>query len=278
MNNNIKLSIITINYNNRDGLRKTIESVVGQTFRDFEYIIIDGGSTDGSVEVIKEYANRIDYWVSEKDKGIYNAMNKGAMAAHGEYLQFLNSGDVLCDKDVLRNVFQNPMNANIVCGNTIFDNKARLDAPVEVTMEYFLRGSLPHPSSLIKRVLFESHSYDERYKISGDWEFFMHHLVLRNVTYQQIKCDIALFDTTGISSTTNREKHDADLRREAIGEIIPPRVLEDYDIYLGKRDNYHKLFYTLAQTNYKNIFYKFSLFCLKIVMCNKGWIKQFSFC
>ena len=81
-----KFSIITINYNNKEGLRKTIESVVGQSFRDFEYIIIDGGSTDGSIEVIKEYAGKVDYWVSEPDKGIYHAMNKGVLQAHGEYL------------------------------------------------------------------------------------------------------------------------------------------------------------------------------------------------
>ena len=73
----MKYSIITINYNNKDGLEMTINSVLGQTFRDFEYIIIDGGSTDGSIDVIKKYKSRIDYWVSEPDKGVYNAMNKG---------------------------------------------------------------------------------------------------------------------------------------------------------------------------------------------------------
>lgn len=90
----MKYSIITINYNNADGLRRTIESVVNQTYKDIEYIIIDGGSTDGSVDVIKEYGSQIDYWVSEPDKGIYNAMNKGILQAHGEYLNFMNSGIV----------------------------------------------------------------------------------------------------------------------------------------------------------------------------------------
>lgn len=96
----MKLSIITINYNNREGLRKTIESVVAQTTREFEYIVIDGGSTDGSVDVIKEFSDYIDYWVSEPDKGIYNAMNKGVKVAHGDYCQFLNSGDWLYDSNV----------------------------------------------------------------------------------------------------------------------------------------------------------------------------------
>ena len=102
---NPKLSIITINLNNAAGLRKTIESVVNQTFTDYEYLIIDGGSTDGSVEVIKEFADKITYWVSEPDKGIYNAMNKGILKARGEYLQFLNSGDWLVDNEVLFRVF-----------------------------------------------------------------------------------------------------------------------------------------------------------------------------
>ena len=115
----MKLSVITINYNNRDGLRQTIESVVGQTYRDFEYIIIDGGSTDGSVDVIKEYADKIDYWVSEKDKGIYNAMNKGVAVALGEYCLFLNSGDTLCHPDVLAQVQKAGTDADIICRNAI---------------------------------------------------------------------------------------------------------------------------------------------------------------
>ena len=88
-----QITVITINYNNRDGLRKTIDSVVNQTHNDYEYIIIDGGSTDGSLDVIKLYSNRIDYWKSEPDRGIYNAMNKGIDVARGEYCIFLNSGD-----------------------------------------------------------------------------------------------------------------------------------------------------------------------------------------
>ena len=83
-------SIITINFNNCDGLRRTIESVVNQTNDNYEYIVIDGGSTDGSVDVIQKYSDRISYWVSEKDDGIYNAMNKGVRHAHGDYCLFLN--------------------------------------------------------------------------------------------------------------------------------------------------------------------------------------------
>ena len=97
----MKYSIITVNYNNRDGLRATIESVVNQTYRDYEFIVIDGGSTDGSTDVLKEFDDKITYWVSEPDKGIYNGMNKGIAKATGDYLNFMNSGDCFYNEKVL---------------------------------------------------------------------------------------------------------------------------------------------------------------------------------
>ena len=275
MEKNKKLSIITINYNNRNGLRKTIESVVSQTFSDYEYVVIDGGSTDGSVEVIKEYVDRIDYWVSERDKGIYNAMNKGAFAAHGEYLLFLNSGDALCEKNVLTVVFNHSFNADVVCGNIINDRGGSMEAPEEVTMEYFILGSLPHPSSFIKRSLFDTHPYDERFKIAGDREFFMYHLIARNVTYQHININVTLFDTTGISCSTSADQHDTELRKEAIARILPPRVAEDFSVFMGKKDDYNRLFYTVGKSRLKKLVYAVVVFLLKIVMLNRGWIRKF---
>lgn len=99
----MKISIITINFNNKDGIEKTISSVVAQTYKDIQYIIIDGDSTDGSVEVIKKYHEDIDYWISEPDKGIYDAMNKGILKATGDYVLFLNSGDYLSIEELLTN-------------------------------------------------------------------------------------------------------------------------------------------------------------------------------
>ena len=102
----MKLSVITINLNDAEGLQKTLRSVwERQSFTDFEHIVIDGASTDGSVEVIKKYADKLAYWVSEPDKGIYSAMNKGIVRARGEYLLFINSGDWLAD-DVLAKVLR----------------------------------------------------------------------------------------------------------------------------------------------------------------------------
>ena len=116
MKDKLILSIITINLNNREGLRKTIESVVNQTFQDFEFIVIDGASTDGSVEVIQDYP-RINYWISEPDTGIYNAMNKGIAKATGEYCLFLNSGDTLFQINTLTGILQSNPKGDIIFGN-----------------------------------------------------------------------------------------------------------------------------------------------------------------
>ena len=114
------LSIITINYNNRDGLRKTIESVIAQSCKDFEFIIIDGASTDGGVDVLKEYDRHIDYWSSTPDNGVYNAMNKGVKIARGRYCIFMNSGDTFHDEDVIKNAIGQLQEdgADVVTGGT----------------------------------------------------------------------------------------------------------------------------------------------------------------
>jgi len=112
----MKYSIITVNFNNKEGLRQTIESVIHQTYRDFEFIVIDGGSTDGSVDVLKEYDSQIDYWVSEPDGGIYQGMNKGIKKASGEYLNFMNSGDCFYSSDVLEIVTSYQSGADFIVG------------------------------------------------------------------------------------------------------------------------------------------------------------------
>ena len=116
------LSIITINYNNAAGLEKTIKSVISQTCKRYEFIIIDGGSKDGSKDIIEKYQDQITYWVSEPDNGIYNAMNKGVKVAKGEYCIFMNSGDIFVDNDVIRDVFNIGFSADIITGGIIILN------------------------------------------------------------------------------------------------------------------------------------------------------------
>lgn len=114
----MKISVITINYNNHDGLKKTIQSVVSQSYNDIEYIIIDGGSTDGSVDLIKEYNDKIDYWISETDNGCYHAMNKGVKVASGEYVIFMNSGDYFYADDIIEYFVNSNPSEDVLCGNT----------------------------------------------------------------------------------------------------------------------------------------------------------------
>ena len=121
------VSIITVNLNNVEGLKKTLQSVLEQTYKNIDWIIIDGGSSDGSCELIEHYSDSFSYWVSESDKGIYNAMNKGIRVAKGKYVQFLNSGDCFLDKNVLDDVFSEEHDADILftdC-NLVEDGKVK---------------------------------------------------------------------------------------------------------------------------------------------------------
>lgn len=203
-----KLSIITININNAEGLRKTIESVVSQTYTDFEYIVIDGASTDNSAEVITEYADKFTYWVSESDKGIYNAMNKGILKASGDYCLFLNSGDWFVDENVLLNFYQSNFVEDIVSGNmlTYKDGNKRLRESVKaekLSFDLFYMDSLPHPATFIKRKLFFDYGlYNENNRIVSDWEFFLKTLVINNCSYNHFDRIISVFDLTGLSSQT----------------------------------------------------------------------------
>lgn len=225
----MKLSIITVNLNNRDGLRKTIDSVVSQTFRDFEWIVIDGGSTDGSKELIEHYADHFSYWVSEPDNGIYNAMNKGIKVAQGEYLQFLNSGDWLVDETALERSFSHVVNSDIIYGNLFFvhedGTKEKSNYPESLTLRYFYQYSLGHDASFIKRNLFQDELYDESLKIVSDWEFYFMQ-ALRNKKFEFIDEIITCFDTKGIS-TINEELVRGE-RDYVIHKLLPNALLGDF--------------------------------------------------
>ena len=199
----MKYSIITINYNNRDGLKNTIESITNQSFNDYEYIIIDGGSTDGSVDVIKEY-QRISYWISEKDNGIYNAMNKGVKVSHGEYLLFINSGDMLYNMNVLENTLPY-LKADIVHG--IAENISSPVSPlclvkISNRKEPF-SPTLHHQACLFRRKLFNNSFYDEKYKIVSDWKFYIEQIMIHNCSFIFIPIKVALCEGGGISETQN---------------------------------------------------------------------------
>ena len=202
-----KLSIITINYNNKLGLQKTIESVISQTDMSFEFIVIDGNSSDGSKDVIGQYKSQFTYSVSEPDTGIYQAMNKGILKAKGEYLLFLNSGDWLNNNNVAATLHDYLKDADVISGDiSLFhDDKWHLiKSQDKITVDYFLSISLHHQATFVKKQLFlNSGLYDETFKIAGDFEFFIRTLLKEDAVYKHIPVLISNFLTDGISNNEN---------------------------------------------------------------------------
>lgn len=232
-----KLSIITINRNDVEGLRKTIESVVTQTFADFEYIIIDGASTDGSVEVIKQYTDRVTYWISEPDKGIYNAMNKGILKAKGEYCLFLNSGDLLVSNVVLAKIFETKYRIDVLCGYVVGnydDRKTYLYPPENYTFRSFYGHNVPHQAEFIRRTLLISYGcYNEELKILSDYEFNIKAL-LGGAVFQNIAILVSEVNMNGISSDRQNEHILIEEGNLIFKKLIPDVIMTDYLYFLDK--------------------------------------------
>lgn len=225
------ISIITINYNDKKGLERTLNSVTNQTYQDFEYIVIDGGSTDGSKELIEQYNDKINYWISEPDKGVYNAMNKGVLKANGKYLLFLNSGDEFYTLNVLKEnlnfIHTHDLiyfNINVVAEQNNYIKKY----PSKISFSYLYNDTLPHPATFIKKNLFNVIGlYDENLKIVSDWKFFILALVKYNATYQYVDAVFSIFYFDGISS----RKENLDLlntERKQVFNNEFPLIINDY--------------------------------------------------
>ena len=206
------LSIISINLNNSQGLKKTIESVANQSYSEYEYIIIDGASEDGSIDIIKSHHDKITYWVSEPDTGIYNAMNKGIKHAKGEYCLFLNSGDSLYNENVLRDCFDIEFSEDFVYGyqlikkNGDFVEDLCLDVPY-ISFSTLKKAHIPHQCTFIKRELFNKIGpYNEENKIVSDWEFIMRGLFIHGCSIKRIPVKMTVYDTSGISTIEEFKK------------------------------------------------------------------------
>ena len=237
------LSIITINRNNAAGLEKTMQSVLPQTRKDFEYVIVDGASTDGSVAVIERLApafgDRLK-WISEPDKGIYNAMNKGIGMATGEYIQILNSGDSLVSPEVVEKMYaalEKSGRPSILYGNMLKDfpdGHVHRDKGFEgedITLLGLYIGTLNHSPAYIKRSLFDKYGlYDESLKIDSDWKWYLQAIVFGEEKPVYADIDVTLFDMTGISET-NTALTKAE-RAQVLKELVPPTVLADYDAWV----------------------------------------------
>ncbi len=244
----MKLSIITINYNNREGLIRTLESVANQDCKDFEHILVDGASTDGSAEVIREYAEGKEnvIWVSEPDTGIYNAMNKGTRMAHGEYCLYLNSGDELCDGKVVKQFCLYSGSSDIVHGFMAGKNGVYYrggDEAGNISLIHFLHESIPHQSSFIKKKLLDDIPYDENYKIVSDAKFFIQALIFRNCSFEVVNINVSIFEGSGISEGEYRyEEH-----QNMLHELFPEKIIKDYNMMYGVNE-YFSLFHKLGKT------------------------------
>ena len=247
----MKLSIITINRNNAAGLEKTMCSVASQPFREFEYVVIDGASTDGSVDVIKKYEPQFTClkWVSEPDKGIYNAMNKGIRMASGDYIQFLNSADALASDEVTEKMLaalEEKGNPTILYGNMIKcfpDGRKLVDkcfAGQEITMLGMFTGTLNHDPAYIRRDLFEKYGYyDESMKIVSDWKWYLQAIILGDEKPRYVDMEVTLFDMTGISET-NKEL-DKTERKQVLVQLFPKTILADYERFAFPIDQIKRL-------------------------------------
>ena len=254
----MKVSIITINFNNVEGLKGTLNSVAAQTYRDIEHIIIDGCSTDGSVDAIKEYVSsnpdkdpffkHTINWVSEKDNGIYNAMNKGIKKATGAYIQILNSGDILAASDVVARMVAEIENAEypeLLYGNMIKKDYATgkivgKSREVEYSLRQYFVSTMNHDCCYIRRDLFEKYGlYDENLIIVSDWKWFLLAIGLGNVMPVYVDIDVTIFDASGISET-NLELRNKE-RRQVLEEVLPPAILADYDKYAFPMEQYNRL-------------------------------------
>ena len=197
----MKVSIITINYNNDKGLSKTIKSIVSQSVRDYEWIVIDGGSSDNSISLLEQNKDRFSYWVSEKDNGIYNAMNKGIIHATGDYIIFMNSGDTFLHSKVLQEIIP-LLDKDIVAGSVFLaGTKTRKMSPNELTPWWILNNNIPHQAEFIRRSLFSVIGlYAEDLSILSDLEFNLR-ASLKEFTYKSLNYDVATVEPGGISST-----------------------------------------------------------------------------
>lgn len=271
-----KISIITINYNDAEGLRKTLASVASQTYTDIEHIIVDGASTDGSVDVIREYetinlssTNPIRIvWVSEKDKGIYDAMNKGVAKASGEYLLFLNGGDALSSPTAIEDVSLYLNDTDFVIGRSYFskDGKRCGASPLlserDMSMYYMYLHGINHQSAFIRRNLLINTPYDTRVKINADWLFFVQTIVMRSATVKFVDLFFSDFDLTGVSSNNEVVLKE---REEVLKKVLPEGIARDYIQIAPHYYEVIRLQWLLNHPFCYKIYRSFTTLCRKVV-------------
>lgn len=233
----MQLSIITICKDDRQGLERTLGSVLSQTAWDagraVEYIVVDGASTDGSVEVIRRHEAGITRWVSEPDSGVYEAMNKGVAMARGEWCLFMNAGDELYAADTIERLMDESRlwEADLIVGRASMVRDGRqlsvVVPPRELTTGWLLAASVIHQAALMRTALLREHPYDERLRLAADWRHMLEQHLSQRRRYRYITTDVTVcrFDTTGMSTDSRRRQTERD---SVLHELLPPAVYDEY--------------------------------------------------
>ncbi|GHV05516.1 glycosyl transferase [Spirochaetia bacterium] len=213
------ITVITVVYNGKDTLEDTILSVIHQTYENTEYIIVDGSSSDGTLDIIKKYEDKIDYWISEPDEGLYYAMNKGIDLARGKWLNFMNSGDLFYNNTVINEIFGSPRAyKNIIYGNTIY--KIEKDAELVYPKISDIVKKMPfcHQSSFTEYELMKKYKYDTSYKLAADYNF-LYSLYVKGIVFEYVNITVSVFEAEGGVSARRRTMYNKE-RIRARGEKI----------------------------------------------------------
>lgn len=238
------LSIITISYKNIQGLKRTAESVINQTFTEYEWIVIDGNSQDGTKEYLEQLVPQPTYWISEPDKGIYDAMNKGLKKATGDWCIFMNSGDSFYNPNVLECVFSKfPEQGDIVYCDAMYrlpDNDLHMQYPDKLDIMFFYSRCICHQATFIKtQLLRESNGYSTEYKIVSDWRAWVI-WIMQNRHFVHLPVIVCNFMLDGIGSTNLEE---AKLERDRVFKEVMPvyaqELMQSIDIDYTARLEYH---------------------------------------
>jgi len=241
----MRISIITINFNDKQGLERTINSTICQTYENKEYIIIDGASNDGSLEILHEYSNYITKWVSEPDTGVYNAMNKGIRLATGDYCIFMNAGDVFYDPKTLQKAhYYLETHKDIYNGNAIYLKDGRImwyrKCHKDTSIRHFFHSSICHQATFIKTSLLKNYMYDETLRMVSDWKFWLQAICIDHATYEAINTDVCCFDMGGL---TYKQKDLGERERDVvIKSLFSESEIISIKKQAGKRSNLKYIF------------------------------------
>lgn len=232
---NPKITVVTICYNVVNEIEKTILSVINQTYSNIEYIIIDGASKDGTVEIIKQYKDHISKWISEPDDGIYDAMNKGIELASGDYIQFLNAGDKFHSETCLDEFVPQISESTIIAYGLVnfqysLMDKVRHPYPLEYMNKWM---PFNHPATFVKLSYHKFHLFDTSFKSSGDYAFMYNAYYADHVTFQYIPVIISDFEAeTGISMTNYALCKREDARIKGTDKLLFWNIIFGWDLTL----------------------------------------------